>query len=287
MKHQSDTIASAYLVEFERLVTQLCRKARVDVDEEAIRWVQWNHELRSTYKEGITLGLSSSQAFDYAIREFGTSESLAARYRDPWLVRCMLYQRTRMTCLVIILLYVACGGLAFKLLPAAIRPYSLEFTGDIPITDYFRYWPTWIFIYVACAFYRRKVYHEGRKVQFWIVTLIMGVMIVSLLNTSRSILPAAEVFHQSWNVKEWLSSNAKLQEILSDPGGFVSLVLVVLGMLLTPVFVLCAFSLVFDLAHYKQRVLPLLTQFWHFLTLLGKGHLSRMETRLRRHGRHS
>jgi len=275
VRHQSDTIASAYLVEFERLVTHLCHKAHLDVDEEAIRWVQWNHELRSTYKEGITFGLSSSQAYDYAIREFGTPASLAAQYRDPWLVRCMLYQRTRMTCLVIILLYVACGGLAFKLLPAAIRPYSLESTRDIPITDYFRFWPTWIPIYVACAFYRRKAYREARKFQVSAVTGIMGTMLLMLFSQWPSTLPIAEVFRRSWTVKQWLSQNASLQDILSDPGGLVSLVLVVLGMLLTPVFILCALSLVFDLAHYKRSVLPLLTQFGHFLNFLVKVGWSR------------
>jgi len=105
MTPDSETIAPAYLSKLEQHAYKLCEKGKIDVDEWGSKWEEWLRHLRCLYREAVEQGMSSEQAYDYAVDNFGSLDEAAKLIRDPWWVRVVFYHRHQPTCLLVIVVF--------------------------------------------------------------------------------------------------------------------------------------------------------------------------------------
>jgi len=81
---------------FERYVAEVCQRARLDDYEWPLRARELLTHLQNRWREGESLGLSTTAAEQRALELFGAPKDVAKGLRRPWWKRLLLHQNCRL-----------------------------------------------------------------------------------------------------------------------------------------------------------------------------------------------
>lgn len=90
-----ERVPPAVSLNFERLVLDVCNRARLDFDDWPLEARELLNHLENRWREGIEMGLSTGAAEERAVALFGDVKQVARSLRAPWLRRMLFYRRYR------------------------------------------------------------------------------------------------------------------------------------------------------------------------------------------------
>ena len=90
-----ERVPPAVSLNFERLVMEVCNRAKLDFDDWPLEARELLNHLETRWREGIERGLSTEAAEERAILLFGGADQVAKSLRRPWLKRVLFYRRYR------------------------------------------------------------------------------------------------------------------------------------------------------------------------------------------------
>ena len=81
---------------FERLVTGICNRARLETEDWPLRAHELLNHLQDRWREGIEAGLTTEAAEERALQLFGKPGAVARRMKERWWKRLLLQRRFRL-----------------------------------------------------------------------------------------------------------------------------------------------------------------------------------------------
>lgn len=86
-------VPPAVTLQFERFALAVCEEAKLDFDQ----WASKTHELvghlQQLWRQGIEMGMNTEDASGRAFEVFGSVEAVGRAFRQPWIMRFLLWRR--------------------------------------------------------------------------------------------------------------------------------------------------------------------------------------------------
>jgi hypothetical protein len=94
-----------------------------------------------------------------------------------------------------------------------------------------------------------------------VITVIAASFLSTLVAMLLVVFPFGVFVFLGWNVMGWILHNGAFPDLASALLVILSAAVALLGIVTTPLFILCSGSLFFDLAYYKEALLPAVSRF--------------------------